>query len=680
MIKKIIVAFLLVVSFQFSFAQIGNMLNGAVGGGKTGSSTNTSDTSGKTSGLGFEHRDDAKDSINISFKYLGSIKSNRFDSSINDFSKYYPIPYYMQYLGNPGTAAYSLIYTPYMKAGWDAGFHAFDIYKYSLDDTRFFKTTKPFTQLSYELASAKEQVIKVLHTQNPSKYLNVGFEYRLISAPGTFVTQNTIHNNYRIFSNYQSKRKRYNAYFTLFGNIIKSSENGGITNDSFLLSPYFTKRFSVPTNLGRDSGVIPNPFSSSVNTGNIYQDFTFFLRQSYDIGKKDSIIINDSTTEYLFYSKLRFQHTLTYNSYSYLYQDLGTIPAVYQNWYNYSLPNLIDSLSSNDKWKVIGNDFSLVQFPDTKNLAQFFLAGAKIENIRGSFTNRIDNVRNTTSNENYNVILHGEYINKTRNRHWDISAKGEFYLNGMNAGDYNAYANLARFFNKKWGNVALTFNNVNRSPSYIYNRESSFNLGNSSNYKKENITQLKASADNSLFSFSVTNYLINSLMYFKNYYQADQYNKLINLLQISVSKKIKLARRWNWYTDIVLQQTDGAAPVKVPLAFTRNRIALEGIYYKNLNLSTGVEIKYNTPFKAYNYSPWMGQFMPQDSTNIKNLPEIDAYLHFRIKSFTAFIRAENLNSFDVANGFTFTNNNMAAPHYPYAGFIFRFGIQWNFVN
>ena len=155
---------------------------------------------------------------------------------------------------------------------------------------------------------------------------------------------------------------------------------------------------------------------------------------------------------------------------------------------------------------------------------------------------------------------------------------------------------------------------------------------------------------------------------------------MINLLQVFASKKFRLSKSWNWYTDIVLQQTDGAAPVKVPLVFTRNRIAFEGVFYKNLNLSTGVEFRYYTPFDAYNYSPVMGQFTPQDTFKLKNLPDITAFLHFRIKSFTGFLRAENLNTISFINGFGFINNNFGAPHHPTPGFIFRFGIKWGFVN
>lgn len=667
MFKFFFTFFLLMIS-QASFAQRGQeLLNGALGGrsgGFSGSQSNK-DT------IGFEHRDDLKDSINISYKYLDSIRAIRFDSSISDFYTYFSEPAAQQYLGNNGTAGYSLLFKPFAKAGWDAGFHAYDAYKFTLENSRFFKTTKPFTRLSYQLASGQEQLIKVLHTQNPRPNLNFGFEYRLINAPGFFVTQNTNHSNLRLFSNYQGKRKRYAAYFTLINENIRASENGGIHNDSFLTSKNFKRRFTIPVKLGGTSLNDPNPFNTTVNTGNVNKNFTFFLRQYYDIGKKDSLIINDSTTEYLFYSKLRFQHTFTYTKSIYQFRDLNTDSALYQNWYDTTL-NKRDTLIVTDSWKMISNDFSLLQFPNTKNSGQYILAGARLENIQGSFTSGTKNF--------YNIILHGEYRNKTRNKLWDILAKGELYMNGLNSGDYYAYASLSRFLNKRWGNVTLLFNNVNRSPSFIYNTLSSFNFGNNTSYNKENIIIIKATADNPFISLSAVNYFITNYLFFKDYHTTDQYSKVINLLQLSASKKIKLSKRWNLYSDITLQQTDAAAPVKVPLLYTRNRLAYEGLFYKNLNLSTGLEFRFYTPYKAYNYSPVMGQFTPQDSVTISNRPDISAFMHFRIKSFTAYLRAENLNSVSFTNGFGFTHNNFAAPHYVYPGLVIRFGIQWNFIN
>ena len=104
------------------------------------------------------------------------------------------------------------------------------------------------------------------------------------------------------------------------------------------------------------------------------------------------------------------------------------------------------------------------------------------------------------------------------------------------------------------------------------------------------------------------------------------------------------------------------------------------LFYKNLNLSTGLEIRYASPFKANNYSPVMGQFFPQDTLTISNRPDVAAFLHFRIKGFTGYLKAENLNTVSFNNGFGFTHNNFAAPTYATPGLIIRFGIRWWFIN
>ena len=665
--KYIVTVLLLVLLVGVSFAQVNDDVIRGIGGRLSSISK-----PGSRDTIGFVHRNPKEDSITISFRYLDSIRLHTIDSSINDFDKYYSIPSSWQSLGNNGAAGYSLIYSPNARPGWDAGFHAFDGYRYTLEGTKLYKTSRPYSQLSYQIASGKEQMIKAFHTQNPRPNLNFGFDYRLISAPGFFVTQNTNHKNYRLFSNYQGKRKRYATTFIVVGNTLKNSENGGIKNDSLLSNPNKKERFSIPVNLGGASPFEPNPLNASVTTGNIYKDLTLFIRQSYDIGKKDSIAVNDSTTEYLFYPKLRAQYTFTYSSYDYLYKDIAADSNIYKNWYNITLNKLIDTFQLQEKWKVISNDFSLLQFPDTKNPAQFVLAGIKLENIKGQLKGGTKSF--------YNLVLHGEYRNKTRNKLWDVLAKGEFYLNGLNTGDYSAYLTIGRTIDKKWGDVRLFFRNVNRTPSFIYSDLSAFNLGNAGLSKKENITIFGAEANNRYFNIGFKNNLITNLTYFKDYYHTAQLSSLLNLLQVFASKQIRLTKKINWYAEAVAQQTDGASPIKVPLLFTRNRFAFEGVYYKNMNYSMGLEVRYFTPYKAYNYSPVMGQFMPQDTFKLKNLPDISAFFDFRIKSFTAYIRAENLNTISPANGFAFIHNNFAAPHYPTPGLMLRLGIQWGFVN
>ncbi|MEO5966773.1 MAG: putative porin, partial [Ferruginibacter sp.] len=524
--------------------------------------------------------------------------------------------------------------------------------KFKLEETKLYRTTRPFSMIGYQLAKGKEQMLQAGHTQNPKPNLNFGFDYRLISSPGLFINQNTNHNNFRIFSSYQGKRKRYNGTLVLVGNTIRASQNGGIQNDTLLDDPNRKDRFSVPVNLGNEGRYQINPFVTTVSTGITYKDFTFFLRQSYDLGKKDSFAINDSTTEYLFYPKLRLQHTLKFISNRNSYQDVRADSSIYKDWYNIDFPKAIDTFNLYERWDIVSNDFSILQFPDTKNSSQFFLAGATFQNIKSNIIG---------TGDFHNLIVHGEYRNKTKNKLWDVLINGEFYVTGFNNGDYKANAKLNRYLNKKLGNITLFFTNVNRTPSFIFDNRSVFNLNGETISKKENIISFGATSNNSFATLGFRNNLLNNYTYFSGYYNAEQSGKPINILQIWASKKIKLSKRFNLYSDATFQQSGINSPINIPLVYTRNRIAYEGTFYKNLNLSTGLEIKYYTPYKMNNYSPVIGQFMFQDTTTISNRPDVALFVDFRIKTFTAYIRAENLNTVSTLNGFGFTHNNFSAP-------------------
>jgi hypothetical protein len=672
--QKIIFLVGMLFCIQVAVGQMPNFRRGnPLSGMRSMSGNSGSDT------ITFEHRDDLKDSITIYYFHLNSLVKEYLDSSLNDYGKVFTVPSGYVTLGNNGNAAYPILFTPLLKAGWDAGFHAFDLYKFTLDNTKFYQTTKPYTQLGYYLGTGKQQVVKVLQTQNIKPNWNAGIDYQLISSPGTFQTQNTNDNGYRFFSNYRGKRKRYGANLVLLGNKLNSSENGGIKADSFLFDPDNKRRLAVPVNLGGDN---PNPniFSTTISTGNLYSNFTAFFNQTYDLGKKDSVIINDSTTNYLFYPKVRFQHSITYASSKYQFKDTLSDPifgkvdsAFYKQHYDTAISAKYGiNFKVEERWKFVANDFAITQFPDTKNLGQFIQAGLRLENFSGYFSSGKKNF--------FNVVLHGEYRNKTRNRKWDANLHGEFYAAGLNAADFNVYASLARTLNRKFGDIQVSFQNVNRSPSYIYEGNSSFNFGNALSTKKENITVLTAVANNPRFTLMARNISIANYTYFENFYQTDQFNGLVNITQVTASTHAKIVGHLNLYSDFILQQTAGNNPIRVPLFYTRQRLAFEGNFFKNLNLSTGLDINYNTPYKAYNYSPVMGKFVPQDSLTISNLPQINAFFDFRVKSFFAFIRTENLNTLTIQPNFGFTNNSFAAPLYPMPGLVIRFGIKWGFVN
>lgn len=664
--------------------------------GALGPGANKSKQPGDTTrGPGFEQRDDLADSITISFKYPDSLNRHNIDSSINDFREYYSVPPGYQTLGNNGNAAYPILFSPDKVIGFDPGFHAFDIYKFTIGNTRLYNTTRPFTTLNYLYDYlSKEQVIKVLHTQNIKPFWNAGFDYRLISSPGVFQNQNTSHNNFRFFSSYQSKRKRYAADLIVLGNKLLSAENGGITDPALLSDPDRKRRIAVPVNLGNNSSSTYSVFNSGMTVGNRYNDFEIFLRHRYDLGKKDSIKVNDSTTEYLFYPKLRFLHTFQYQESGFKFIDNFSSfasalsdSAFFSDYYNIHIRPQAKNFYFYDQWNLVSNDISIRQFPETKNQAQYLEAGIRLENYAGTFTKPFvpQNIVEIyplppISKSYYNAIAHGEYRNRTRNRKWDASLTGNFYIAGFYASDFSIGASIQRFINPKWGTIRVSFENFNRSPSYIFQANSAFNLDTTSLTKKENITVFTFQSVNKKFNLMIKNTSIANYAYLTNYYKKDQSSDLINITQGVLSTKNKLIGHLNLYSDFIIQQAVSQGPIHIPLFYTRQRVAFEGNFFKNLNLSTGLDISYNTPYKADHYSPVMGRFFPQDSITISNLPKIDAYFNFRIRSMTMYLIAENLNTAQINKGFGFTQNSFSAPYYPTAGLLFRLGVRWFMVN
>ncbi|MBD0375802.1 MAG: hypothetical protein ICV51_09260 [Flavisolibacter sp.] len=631
-------------------------------------------TGGGGGGDSLQRRNLYEDSITISFRYIDSTRTYVFDSSMSDFTTRYPLPATYTYLGNPGTAARSLLFQPITSVGWDPGFHAFDVYKWRLDRVPFFNTTRPYTELGYVLGSQTQQIIEITHTQNIRPYWNAAIQYRLINAPGFFKNQKTNHNNYLFTSNYKSPKKRYTNYLMLLGNSLQASENGGLQTVSDLHSRLYNDRFGIPVRLGKNEGFSRDFFSTSLTTGNRYKEFNALMRQQYDFGKKDSVI-TDSVVIPLYYPRFRLEHTLRWGKYNYQFRDYTprvSTDSFYEKFYD-TIPAR-DTFLLMDAWRELYNDFSIYQFPDIKNQNQFLKVGIGYQWLRGTF----DSSAATLSN----VKLHGEYRNRTRNQKWDMLAFGELYTVGYNAGDYHAYISLNHLINKKLGALQIGFENSNRSPSFIYDQRSSFYLDTVKSFAKENTTHFFASANNPLLKLRLTGdyYVVSNYLYLTDYYKLQQESTLFTMLRLGAHRMFQIGRNWRWYTDVYVQKETGAAPVNVPLFYTRNRFALEGNFFKNLFLSTGLEVRYHTPYKADDYSPLLGKFFYQNDVQINNLPQVDAFFHFRIRSFKAYVRAENLNTVDFQNGFGFTNNNLAAPEYPYPGLVLRLGIFWSFVN
>jgi Putative porin len=631
-------------------------------------------------GDSLQHRTGLEDSITLKFRFLDTSRFSQLDSSVLDFTGRYPLSWNFVTLGNFGNAAENRIFSPRYASGWDHGFHSYDAYNFTLAATRFYNTTRPYSEIGYMLGSLQEQYINLLHTQNVKPNWNMSIQYRLINAPGAFQNQNTNHNSYRFTSWFQSKNKRYQNFFVILGNKLMSGENGGIKNDLNYLdsSVYRDNRYIIPTQIGGNNLQSRNFFTTNIVTGTFNTNATYLMRQQFDLGQKDSIVVNDTTVIPLFYPRLRMEHTISYNTYNYRFRDTRADSLYYANNYQITIPTTEGVYYQQDYWKVLLNDFSIYTFPDAKNSQQFLKAGISFQMLKGEFDT------GTVKKSYTNLWLHGEYRNKTRNKKWDIEAYGAFYLNGYNSGDYDIHGMLKRLISPKFGYVELGFENVNRTPSFTFDPTSSFYLDNSRSLNKENNIHFYAALDKSAQKLHVSAHyqLLSNYTYLTGFYKVAQASSLFTVFQVMADKDFKVGKKgWHWRTWIVLQQRTGSADLNLPLISTRNQFAYDGnLGFKNLFLTTGVELRYFTPYKVNQYSPLQGQFFFQENQVVHmKAPELTAYANFRIRGFSTYVRLENLNALNVST-FKFTNNNLNFKNYPSPGMQIRVGVFWSFVN
>ena len=659
----------------------------------TGIGTGRFDAQGRPMGAGskmkggdsLQQRDNNEDSITIFYRMFDSSRIRLLDSTVGEFSLRFPLQKDQLFLGSLGNATQSLLFQPYMKPGFDPGFHAYDTYKYTVEGTRIFQTTRPYTELDYLLGGRSEQTIKALHTQNISPTWNASFEFRYLGSPGNFKNNNTSHSNIRLASGFATRNRRYSGNFMYITNRNRSATNGGIVSDTFLTSTNqaFAQRFNIPTWLGEDGDITANPFATSVKAGHDYKQRILYFRHQYDFGQKDSVLTideEDSSYTKVFYPRFRVQHSILYNRQEFGFKDEYLTDTAATNAYasvyrqRFGVKNFYPNMLLNDRFTEFTNEAAILLYPQKNNQDQFLKMGAGLQLLSALH----DSV---TARKYNNSYVLGEYRNRTRNRKWDINANARLYLSGLNAGDYNLDVLLQTQLGKKAGVLQLGFVNTNRTPSFVFDTLSGFINQTVSSLKQENWTKISGqyflpSLKLQLFG---NYYLVSNYTYWDTYTTFKQESTLTSVLHVGASKTIKLSKRWNWHTSLHVQ-TEASEVINLPVLYSQNRIAYEGTFFKNLLLSTGVEVRYYTAYKMNDFSPMNGQWIVQDTALIRNKPDINAYLHLRIRSFRLFTRLENLNTLSVSRGFAFVNNNLAAPLYPTPGLFFRLGIYWGFVN
>ena len=115
--------------------------------------------------------------------------------------------------------------------------------------------------------------------------------------------------------------------------------------------------------------------------------------------------------------------------------------------------------------------------------------------------------------------------------------------------------------------------------------------------------------------------------------------------------------------------------LRIPSLVTTSRVFYESyIFGKALFSQVGVEMYYQSRFRAYDYSPSTQQFFQQNHFTIRNYPVVDLFFVADIKAVTIFLKAAYINQGIMHNGY------FASPYYTGYPRRLQLGVKWNFFN
>ena len=615
-----------------------------------------------------------KDSVVPTAKYIrytnlamlkDSIYTLQIDTSLHNFQQYNPLnpPSNPSInLGATGLAYRDLLFQPTKTIGFQVGFHALDRYVLRSDSVRYYIARSPYTELYYVSGRAPEQIFRVTHTQNIKPNWNFGLNYNRIGGDGLYKNQNPDHLNAALFTWYRSKNERYQLMAHALFNNIKAGENGStVREDIFEGEQLFSK----------DAEFVRLSATGANRPRQTWKENTLFLRQTYDIGRRDSLK-TDEESAVLPTQRIAYTISYTQNSYRFFRNEPDTYLV-----FPHPQPETITLTNDTTEIKRLTNAFNYT----------FYLRGRSVSFLRNELKLDLG-----AQNDNYQYLQSGQTRNIQNltllaalayrfNDKVNLNANVQQIAQGSQAGDYLYEAQTHFLLSKSVGKIILGAYLQNKSPEEIFNRVNYQFHQWSNDFKRSKLQNLNFRYENpeSRFFVKAEYFRMTNYLYFKetNVSRAIapiQVNSDINLLKLSLGKHFK-AGKFNWESLLVYQKSENLDVLRTPEWYTFNSVYYDINLFKVLRTHFGFDVRYHTEFENPAYAINIGQFYNQQNpTTYSSKPLVDLFVRATLKRANLFLKYEYLNQGMITNGY------YTVDRYPMPDRILKFGVSWKFYN
>jgi hypothetical protein len=567
-------------------------------------------------------------------------------------------------LGNIGLPARNPIGSPYRGLGFDLGINQLSLWEQSKYTTTYYRSRAPFIEASYFNGSQREQNFFLNLNQNITKGWNVGLRFERLNSQGFYQRQNSDNTNWLLYSSYQSKNEKYRLVFSGARNNMLARQNGGLATISQFTDNTESNRQLYDVNL--------------LGANNVWRSRYAHVQQSFDLKRwSDTTAYKTDTVKLQTNTALRLYHVFDLAAKALIYNDTAKIANTFYPVYNY------DTLATNDRTNntIIENRVGLKLLSERIGReARVFDAFAGHQLIKyythtwGLPDSMI--VSNTTNN-----VYVGGNVKLPLFKGFGLNGSATIFLAGYNIGDYEGRFSISKSSIDTLGNTTARFDVglmvKAYEPTYLQSRYVSNNFSWDNNFKKTFANTLFVNYTNQRLKVDASAWItdIRQYVYFNEQALPQQAKEGLQIFALQLVKRFQ-AKKWHFDGYATGQYV--ASPSKLlPLP---NLVLRTSIYYRNyvfkkaLLLDIGLDVFYNTAFKAPNYMPATGQFYIQQTTSVGNYPYIDLFIDAQIKKARIFLKIEHVNSG------LFGQTYLQYPNHPMNDRTFKLGINWRFFN
>jgi hypothetical protein len=563
-----------------------------------------------------------------------------------------------QDLGNIGTAMHSIYYQTPANIGVSSGFTQYDLI-WDTEKIRYFDTKSPYSNMWVMLGGGGRSMTKASYSRNINPRWNFGFDYRGLFIDKQIQKQGKGDRQvrgvyYDLYTAYQSKDSTYRLFANLQRNRHQTDENGGIVHtDNTSYPDYFQ------TNV---RNYLTDAASTEVR-------INLHLFHQYEVGKALQV--------YHVFDRFRQGNSFT---------DVTT--SFTRSYYDYETFDEAPRVADRSRFRTVRNELGL-----KGNLAKLFYNGYYA--IRNYSQTRM--VSDSVDQPAYAHRGTEHYLGGRMALRLDSIGELSGWVEVLQTGNYRIEGQLK----SEWFEASIK--QMQYAPSYFLQGYIGAHDAWNNNFSDINVTEFAGAVHykSRIFSISpgVTFTRLGNYAYFRKIPDYDAVEQLVTPYQSStdrswVSPEVRLQltmlrhvylRGRAIYTKILKdeKENDRLGAIQVPELFVNGELSYENIFFNgNLDMQAGVNVHWNSAYRAMGYDTPTGQFYVTNSLRVgesgsgmvPSFPLVEVFFATRIKRGRIFLKYHNLVQTITKQGY------MPTPYYRGQGSILDFGFDWSFYD